>query len=170
MIPKEDKKNLLHATETEYAKLKELIEAFDEASAESCTPDGYSAKQLVGNLAAWIGLFFGWCTVSSAGDRPSIPKLGYAWHEQRRLDADIWFAQQSKGWSELVEELSAQYERLIEYLRSQDDADLYGGPLSLEWAWTKGRLAEMSGAERFRAARHILWKHAIQVQIRTLKP
>ena len=109
MIYKEDKQHLLQATETEFAKLKELIAEFNEGTAESCTSEGYSAKQLVGNLSAWIGLFFGWCVAASAGDWPKIPKEGYRWQEQRRLDADIWFAQQSKAWDELVEELTAQY-------------------------------------------------------------
>lgn len=147
------KADLLSLTEKEFAKLKTLLVSLEADAALRKREDDTSIKDVIAHRAHWIELFLGWYADGMAGKPVHFPAEGYKWNDLKRYNADLRARQAHLGWAEAMALLDANHEKLLEFLQSLSDAELYSGPMKgAKNAWTPGRWAEAAGASHYRSA------------------
>ena len=152
-MPAHSKDELLAATQKEYGKLDVLIADMSDAEAVIKDLDDTSIKDVIGHRAHWIGLFLGWYADGIAGKPVFFPAPGYKWNQLKAYNAELRRSQSGLSWSEVRLLLSDNHAQLLEFIRSHDNADLYGGPMKgANNAWTTGRWAEAAGPSHYRSA------------------
>ncbi len=152
-MPAHSKDELLAATQKEYGKLDALIANVSDAEAVIKDGDDTSIKDVIGHRAHWIGLFLGWYADGIAGKQVFFPAPGYKWNQLKAYNATLRETQSGLSWSEAKLLLSDNHAQLLDFLRSHDNADLYGGPMKgANNDWTPGRWAEAAGPSHYRSA------------------
>lgn len=152
-MPAHSKDELLAATQKEYGKLDALVADVSDAEAAIKDLDDTSIKDIVGHRAHWIGLFLGWYADGIAGKPVFFPAPGYKWNQLKAYNAELRRKQSGLSWREVRLLLSDNNPQLLEFLRSHDNADLYGGPMKgANNNWTPGRWAEAAGPSHYRSA------------------
>ncbi|MEM9617125.1 MAG: ClbS/DfsB family four-helix bundle protein [Pseudomonadota bacterium] len=147
------KKELLEVTMKEFEKLETLIATCDESIVTVKDEDDTSIKDVIAHRAHWIGLFLGWYKDGMAGKEVSFPAKGYKWNELKRYNADLRDKQADLSWKGALRSLRAQHKKLIKFIESKSNADLYGGPMAgARNDWRPGRWAEASGPSHYRSA------------------
>lgn len=147
------KSELKSVTETEFAKLSTLIEPIPEKIALSLDADDISIKDIVAHRAHWIDLFLGWHADGLAGKDVHFPAKGYKWSDLKRYNADLRHRQKSLTWTDAVAILGDRYNKIIAFIETHSDSDLYGAAMKgAKNNWTAGRWAEAAGASHFRSA------------------
>lgn len=153
-MPATSKTDLLAVTRREYAKLDRTIGS-EVALAKG--PDQTSIKDVIAHRAHWLGLFFGWYVDGVERHRVAFPAPGYTWKDLKRYNADLRARQADMDWPTAKADLATQYGRLLEFIETLSDDDLYGGPMpGARNAWTTGRWAEAAGASHFRSASKVV--------------
>ena len=148
-----DKSDLLAVTAKEFEKLDALIRAIAAPTAERKDADDTSVKDVVAHRAHWIDLFLGWHADGLAEKPVYFPAKGYKWNDLKRYNADLRARQADWDWSAAVAALRKSHNRLVAFIETQTDADLYGGPMKgAKNDWPTGRWAEAAGASHFRSA------------------
>lgn len=144
---------LLAVTAREYAKLAALLDGIDDAVALAPDDDDTSIKDVVAHRAHWIGLFLGWYHDGLAGREVHLPAEGYRWNELTRHNADLRARQRDLGWVAARTQLDEANERLVAFIESATDHQLYGGPMvGGNNHWPPGRWAESAGPSHYRSA------------------
>lgn len=149
----QNKKELLDGSQKEFEKLKKLISTVNSPSALIKDDDDTSIKDVVAHRAHWIDLFLGWYFDGLAGKPVFFPAEGYKWNELKRYNANLRAQQTDLGWDEAVEMLQECYVRLIRFIESSTNEELYGSPMKgANNNWKPGRWAEAAGPSHFRSA------------------
>ena len=147
------REGLLAVAEKEYAALRHLIGPIPADQALRKRDEDTSIKDVIAHRAHWVMLFLGWQAEGAAGGTPAIPAPGYKWSELKRYNADLRARQAGLGWEDAKAAHATAHAALLGFLRSQDDAALYGGPMPGGGnAWTTGRWAEAAGPSHDRSA------------------
>lgn len=141
--------DLMAVAEKEYTKLDKLIADIPEDLANRAFEDGWSIRDVILHRAHWIGLFFQWL---EEGDAAQMPDHGVKWNQLKPYNAGLRDRYSDVPWSEARERLAKGHARLMAYLKAQDDAALYGGPMPGGTGWTTGRYAEAAGPSHYRSA------------------
>lgn len=149
----QNKDELLDGSQKEFEKLKKLISTVNSPSALIKDDDDTSIKDVVAHRAHWIDLFLGWYFDGLAGKPVFFPAEGYKWNELKRYNANLRAQQTDLGWDEAVEMLQECYVRLIRFIESSTNEELYGSPMKgANNNWKPGRWAEAAGPSHFRSA------------------
>lgn len=147
------KSELLATTQRELEKLSALISPLDADTALDKGDEDTSIKDVIAHRAYWIELFLGWYDDGLAGKLVYFPAEGYKWNDLKRYNADLRETQSNLNWSGAITMLNANYGRLMSFIESSSEADLYGGPMKgANNGWTPGRWAEAAGSSHFRSA------------------
>lgn len=147
------KSELLVTTQRELEKLSALISPLDADTALDKGDEDTSIKDVIAHRAHWIELFLGWYDDGLAGKLVYFPAEGYKWNDLKRYNADLRETQSNLNWSGAITMLNANYGRLMSFIESSSEADLYGGPMKgANNGWTPGRWAEAAGSSHFRSA------------------
>lgn len=147
------KTDLLSVTKADYAKLAALIEAIPAEQALRKREDDTSIKDVIGHRAHWIDLFLGWYGDGQAGREVHIPAKGYKWNDLKGYNAKLRRDQSKLGWDAACALLEANHSKLVRFIDSHSETDLYGGPMQgASNAWTTGRWAEAAGPSHYRSA------------------
>ncbi|WP_109354908.1 ClbS/DfsB family four-helix bundle protein [Sphingorhabdus sp. EL138] len=149
----ENKSELHQITQAEYQKLERLISSIDSKAALCKDEDNTSIKDVVSHRAHWIELFFNWYSDGMAGKTVYFPAEGYKWNDLKRYNAELRKRQNNINWEEAVLALNKSYEKLLDFIETHSNRDLYDGPMKgANNKWTPGRWAEAAGASHFRSA------------------
>lgn len=149
----QNKEELLDVSKREFEKLKKLISTVNSPSALIKDDDDTSIKDVVAHRAHWIDLFLGWYFDGLAGKPVFFPAEGYKWNELKRYNANLRAQQTDLGWDEAVEMLQECYVRLIRFIESSTNEELYGSPMKgANNNWKPGRWAEAAGPSHFSSA------------------
>ncbi|MEM6463251.1 MAG: ClbS/DfsB family four-helix bundle protein [Pseudomonadota bacterium] len=149
----QSKKELVDVTRKEFEKLSKLLGSIDERTALAKDEDDTSIKDVIGHRAHWIDLFLGWHADGLAGKTVHFPAQGYKWSDIKRYNAELRTRQSDLSWADAVAMLKARYEKLVTFIESRSNVDLYGGPMKgANNNWTSGRWAEAAGPSHFRSA------------------
>lgn len=147
------KTELIALTEKEFGKLQKLIIDIDPSIAIRKRDDDTSIKDVIGHRAHWMGLFLGWYADGMAGKTVYFPAKGYKWNDLKRYNSNLRQNQAELDWPTALALLSANFERLIQFLQDHSEEELYNGAMQgANNAWTPGRWAEAAGASHFRSA------------------
>lgn len=153
------KADLLAVTETEYAKLRRLIDPLPGTVARIKVEEGTSIKDIIGHRVHWIDLFLGWQADGAAGRAVAFPAPGYKWNALRRYSADLRSAQADLGWDAARDMLADRHAKLVARIEGLSDDALYGGPMpGANNTWATGRWAEAAGASHYRSAAKVIRK------------
>ena len=148
-----NKSELIEITQKEFAKLDKLVDSIDAGSAMSKDDDDISIKDVVAHRAHWIDLFRGWYADGMAGKTVFFPAEGYKWNDLKRYNAELRLSQADLGWTGACDMLRAGHEKLLAFINSCSNQDLYGGPMKgANNNWTPGRWAEAAGPSHYRSA------------------
>lgn len=146
------KQELEAVTKKDYDKLARLLSTVDAETAME-KQDDTSIKDIVAHRAHWIDLFIGWYTDGVAGREVFFPAEGYKWNDLKRYNADLRAAQNDIDWQSALLMLETVNRRLLSFLDSLAEDDLYGGPMAgANNKWTPGRWAEAAGPSHYRSA------------------
>ncbi len=148
--------DLLARTECDYEKLCRVLDQIPRGQATQVGEDGLCPRDIVGHRAHWIDLFLGWQADAAAGRKAHIPAKGYKWSELAAYNAKLRDAQSTLSWEDVRAALKAAHGRLVAFISAQDDAALYGGPMTGQSKWTTGRYAEAAGPSHYRSAAKVL--------------
>ena len=147
------KSELLNITQLEFGKLMKLVDTIDAATAMKKRDEDTSIKDIVAHRAHWIDLFLGWYADGLSGKTVHFPAEGYKWNDLKRYNADLRERQSELDWSSAVRRLRSNYDKLVEFIGSCTEVELYGGPMKgANNAWKPGRWAEAAGPSHFRSA------------------
>ncbi|MDX8353529.1 ClbS/DfsB family four-helix bundle protein [Cognatiyoonia sp. IB215182] len=148
-----NKADLRAVTEKDFARLAQLLEGIDEATAY-IPHDDTTIKDVVGHRAHWTEIFFDWYNDGKAGKPVYMPAKGYKWNELKRYNADLRERQADLSWEDVQKMLNDSHKKLIDFIDAHSDAELYGGPMpgGGNNKWTTGRFAEASGPSHYRSA------------------
>ena len=156
--------DLLEVADKEFAKLEKLLTTVSPDIAMQLDEDDTSIKDIVGHRAHWIDLFLGWYSDGQAGHEVAFPAPGYKWNDLKRYNADLRSAQADLGWTEALELLEDNHAKLMGFIDTHNDDELYGGPMQGgNNKWTTGRWAEAAGPSHYRSAAKY-----IRARLRTL--
>jgi len=148
-----NKDQLLTVTLKEYGKLETLLSGLSKGQATVKDADGASIKDIVGHRAHWIELFIGWYRDGQEGKEVFFPAPGYKWNQLKAYNAALRQSQAALSWNQTSSLLSENHARLLDFITSHDDADLYDGPMKgANNDWTAGRWAEAAGSSHYRSA------------------
>ena len=148
-----NRSELLEITRKEFVKLEKLIVSIDRKAGLLKDEDSTSIKDVVAHRAHWISLFFGWYADGLAGTTVYFPAKGYKWNDLKSYNAELRKQQSGLGWDDALKMLQNDYEKLIEFIESKSDKELYTAPMKgANNHWTPGRWAEAAGASHFRSA------------------
>lgn len=148
-----NKTELLDITQKEFRKLGKIIGSVDPATAIQKDEDDTSIKDVIAHRAHWIDLFVGWHADGQAGKKVHFPAKGYKWNDLKRYNADLRAAQADLDWDDAVKFLQARYEKLIDFIETHSNEQLYAEPMKgANNAWPTGRWAEAAGPSHFRSA------------------
>lgn len=152
-MPAATNRNDLRAvTAKEYGKLSGLIATITAEQANR-PHDGSTIKDVIAHRAHWTELFFGWYADGQSGRPVYFPARGYNWAEMKRYNADLRDSQADLNWPDAQAMLHGSYKKLITFIESHSDVDLYAGPMKgAKNTWTTGRWAEAAGASHYRSA------------------
>lgn len=149
----QNKEELLDVSKKEFEKLKNLISTINSPSALMKDDEDTSIKDVVAHRAHWIDLFLGWYFDGLAGKPVFFPAEGYKWNELKQYNANLRVQQSDLGWDEAVEMLQERCVRLIRFIESSSNEELYGSPMKgANNNWRPGRWAEAAGPSHFRSA------------------
>lgn len=147
------KAELIAVSTKEFGKLSKLIEGIDADMAMEKNDEDTSIKDVIAHRAHWIDLFLGWYADGLAGRTVYFPAKGYKWNDLKKYNADLRLRQSKLDWPLAVVMLQENYQKLMDFLGSCSDEDLYSGPMKgANNAWTPGRWAEAAGPSHFRSA------------------
>lgn len=147
------KTQLLEITNKEFGKLAKLMEAIQPSIAMTKYEEDTSIKDVIAHRAHWIDLFLGWYADGRAGKQVFFPAKGYKWNELKRYNSELRQSQSDLGWQKAVELLHVNYHKLVDFITTHSEAELYRGPMQgANNAWTPGRWAEAAGPSHFRSA------------------
>ncbi|MEX0317934.1 MAG: ClbS/DfsB family four-helix bundle protein [Ruegeria sp.] len=148
-----NKTELLEVSEKEFAKLERLIAAITNEQAMQQDEDATSIKDVVAHRAHWIDLFLGWYSDGQAGKPVYFPAKGYKWNDLKRYNSELRLQQKDMGWDAAVSALQDGNAKLMQFIQSHSNSDLYDGPMQgANNNWTIGRWAEAAGPSHFRSA------------------
>lgn len=151
------KSELLAITRKEFEKLESLLDRFESDAAMLKREDDTSVKDIVAHRAHWIELFLGWHEDGLAGKEVHFPAKGYKWNELKRYNSELRKQQSDLDWPAAVAMLRRNCDRLVAFMESRTDSELYSGPMKgAKNDWTPGRWAEAAGASHFRSASKFL--------------
>lgn len=148
-----NKAALLEISQKEFAKLEKLIAPITREQALLKDNEATSIKDVVAHRAHWIDLFLGWHADGLAGKTVYFPTERYKWNDLKRYNSDLRSKQKDMDWDVARGLLRDRYEKLLAFIQSHSDVDLYGGPMKGAYNdWTPGRWAEAAGPSHFRSA------------------
>ncbi|MCK0120916.1 ClbS/DfsB family four-helix bundle protein [Loktanella sp. F6476L] len=148
-----NKAELLDITQKEFRKLGKVIGSVDPAAATRKDENDTSIKDVIAHRAHWIDLFVGWHADGQAGKKVYFPAKGYKWNDLKRYNADLQATQADLDWDDAVKFLQARYEKLLDFINTHSDEQLYAEPMKgANNAWPTGRWAEAAGPSHFRSA------------------
>lgn len=147
------KPELLSITAKEFEKLEKIIGSIAAKDAGLKREEDTSIKDVVAHRAHWIDLFLGWYQDGLAGKTVYFPAEGYKWNDLKRYNSDLRARQADLDWGGAVAMLRLNYNKLMTFIETHTDEDLYSGPMKgANNAWTPGRWAEAAGPSHFRSA------------------
>lgn len=147
------KTELLSVTETEFEKLRILIDALESDTALRHREDNTSIKDVIAHRAHWIELFLGWYHDGLAGKPVYFPAKGYKWSDLKRYNVALRDRQAHLTWADTISLLDANHQKLMALIHSLSNSQLYGSAMKgAKNAWTPGRWAEAAGASHYRSA------------------
>ncbi|MEM6559231.1 MAG: ClbS/DfsB family four-helix bundle protein [Myxococcota bacterium] len=146
------KKELIAACEKEYDLLQACLEPVDDKLAMKTYEDETSIRDVIVHRAHWIDLFLKWYADGEAGRTVHIPAKGYKWSELKAYNAKVREDTASVSWRAAKNRLKRGHAKLMAFLESHSDAELYGKPMTGHDKWTTGRFAEASGSSHYRSA------------------
>ncbi|KIC51752.1 ClbS/DfsB family four-helix bundle protein [Tateyamaria sp. ANG-S1] len=153
------KTDLLAVTHKEFEKLTTLIAQVPDDIAVEKLEDDTSIKDVIGHRAHWIDLFFGWYADGQAGKPVFFPAEGYKWNDLKSYNAHLRQRQADLDWAEVVAMLRDGHARLLEFIETRSEAELYGGPMKgAKNAWRLGRWVEATGPSHYRSAAKFIRK------------
>ena len=152
-MPAQSKDELLAATRKEYRKLDTLVADVSDTEAVMKDMDNTSIKDVIGHRAHWIGLFLGWYADGMAEKEVFFPAPGYKWNQLKAYNAELRESQSGLSWIAVKLLLADNHARLLEFVNSHSNSELYGGPMKgANNDWTPGRWAEAAGPSHYRSA------------------
>lgn len=152
-MPAKSKSELIDVTTREYLKLEELLAGIRRDEALAKDPEDISIKDVVAHRAHWLELFFGWYEDGQAGREVCFPARGYKWNQLKQYNSDLRAKQKRMSWAKARDALKKSHDRLLAFIATSSDADLYGGPMKgARNDWSTGRWAEAAGSSHYRSA------------------
>lgn len=153
-------KDELHIVATkEFSKLEKLMDGLEPALAMAKRDEDTSIKDVIGHRAHWITLFLGWYADGLAGNQVYFPAKGYKWNQLKAYNANLRENQKELDWQQACTLLRANHAKLIEFIETNSDTDLYAGPMKgANNDWTPGRWAEAAGPSHYRSAAKFIRK------------
>jgi len=147
------KKELLAVTEKEFIKLSQLLDEISSKTATKKREENTSLKDVVAHRAHWIELFLGWYKDGQAGKEVFFPAKGYKWNQLKEYNKQLRMQQSGLNWNDAKKMLQSNHQKLIKFINSHSNKDLYGGPMKgAHNDWTPGRWAEAAGPSHYRSA------------------
>lgn len=148
------KQELIDVSEKEFAKLQKLLVDIDQELALTPHPeDGITIKDTIAHRVHWNDLFFGWYENGVAGRPVHVPAEGHKWNQLKEYNQKVREQKASLSWNRTKTQLQQAHDRLMEFLRSRSEKELYGPP-EYDWQgkWPLGRWAESTGPSHYRSA------------------
>ncbi|MCX5497274.1 ClbS/DfsB family four-helix bundle protein [Kaistia dalseonensis] len=157
-----DRKSLLAAIETSFAKLMDVLEAIPPGRIDEATMEGHSVgarmsvRDAVAYLIGWNELVLKWHVRQQAGQAVDFPETGYGWNELGRLAEKFYRDYESLPYPELIERLQRAKVGVVALVAAQSDDALYGEP----WygKWPLGRMIQFNTASPYANTRARLQK------------
>lgn len=128
------KKELLDASDTEFAKLQEILASIspqDNAKPGVC--DDWSVKDIVAHLHAWHMMMLDWYEQGMKGEEPAIPGEGYTWKDTPKLNAEIYQRWANVDYKEIMNKLAHSHQQVMRIIRNHSDRELF---TKKKYTWT----------------------------------
>jgi len=160
-IPR-DRKSLLAAIETSFAKLMEVLEAIPTDRIDEATLEGHSigarmsVRDAVAYLVGWNELVLKWNAHRQAGQAVDFPETGFGWNDLGHLAEKFFRDYEALPYPELLERLRRKEADLVALVAERSDDDLYGEP----WygKYPLGRMIQFNTASPYANTRARLQK------------
>ena len=157
-----DRKSLLAAIETSFARLMDVIEAIPPDRIDEATLEGHSVgarmrvRDAVSYLVGWNELVLKWHGRRQAGQAVDFPETGFRWNELGRLAEKFYRDYEALPYPELLERLRRSKSDIVALVAAQSDDALYGEP----WygKWPLGRMIQFNTASPYANTRARLQK------------
>ncbi|MDO4879930.1 MAG: ClbS/DfsB family four-helix bundle protein [Capnocytophaga sp.] len=130
------KRDLEDLAKENYQKLVSLIEALPESEREKAFPEGTmnrNIRDVIGHLYHWHLLFLNWYEVGMQGEKPKIPKEGYALADTPKLNRAIWEECQKVSLIEMLSLLETSHNKVYQIIEKHTDDELF---TKKKYQWT----------------------------------
>ncbi|MDX9668461.1 ClbS/DfsB family four-helix bundle protein [Pseudomonas sp. P5_152] len=162
MAVPQNKEQLLAAIETRYEKLLCTLNSVPTQWLDECTLEGHakgtqmSVANLVAYLVGWNELVLKWLEMDARGQVIDFPETGFKWNQLGELAQKFYRDYEGIAFAQLLERLDMAKQRIVSFIRSHANADLYECP----WyeRWTMGRMIQFNTASPYDNARGRLRK------------
>lgn len=115
---------LLAQIEPAFSKLKAELHDLDANLADEICVADWTVKDLLAVRLWWTRAVLDWIDCGRHGNNPELPASGYGWNETPRLNAAIVQAAAQLSATQLIDDLDAQYRRLLVTIDELNDAEL----------------------------------------------
>jgi hypothetical protein len=157
-----DRKSLLAAIETNFAKLMAVIEAIPPDRIGEATMEGHSVgawmsvRDAVAYLVGWNELVLKWYRRRQAGQAVDFPETGFGWNDLGHLAEKFLRDYEALPYPELLDRLRRTKSDVVALVTEQSDNALYGVP----WygKWPLGRMIQFNTASPYANTRARLQK------------
>ncbi|MEQ3499341.1 ClbS/DfsB family four-helix bundle protein [Tenacibaculum sp. SSH1-16] len=171
-VPK-NKEELIFEIENNYSKLKKDLESIPTELTKEKELEGHaketkmSVSDLVAYLVGWSELVLKWNHRKDKGQIVEFPETGFKWNELGKLAQKFYSDYENFDYKTILTELDRNVGKILELIKTNDNADLYEKP----WyeKWTKGKMIQLNTSSPYKNARSRVrkWKKQNEEKIRT---
>lgn len=122
------KDELLKLSQTNYSKLKDLVDSFDSKEQLAEFPKGTmnrNIRDVLAHLHEWHMMLLNWYKVGMTGEKPDMPAKGYSWRSTSELNYSIWKRYRSIGLKKVRELLDQSYQDIQEIILQHSNEELF---------------------------------------------
>ena len=124
-----NKGELLELSKTNFTKMLDLVDSFDEEEIINgklpFEDRDKNIKDILAHLHHWHLMAQEWYVVGMSGVKPNMPATGYTWKTVPDLNLEIWKKYQTVSYSEVYEMLQKSFLEIQKLINSHSDEELF---------------------------------------------
>ena len=133
-----NKTDLLLDSQTNYAKLKDLVESLTPQQQEGAFPfedRDKNVRDVLVHLHEWHNMMLQWHQVGCVdGETPVLPREGYNWQQTGPMNEMIWGMYQDVSLEDAKKLLDKSHQQIIDLIEGHTNEELYTRGY---YKWTK---------------------------------
>ena len=122
------KSELLHLSQENFVKLKQLIESLSPEEQEMDFPKGTMNRKIrdvLCHLHQWHNMFLKWYEVGMSGQKPVMPAEGYTWKTSSDLNHKIFNDYRNTPLAEAKKLLNQSHNQVFKLIEKHTDQELF---------------------------------------------